>query len=107
MYIREAHPDSVLFTLKDGKEALEKIVQTTSLEERSGHAERCLATLKLTLPAVVDREDNAVNRAYAGWPDRLVVVGVDGRIAYWGGPGPKEFRHAFDLFDDRRLAMAA
>jgi hypothetical protein len=47
--------------------------------------------LKLSLPAVVDRADNEVNAAYAGWPDRLYVVGADGRIAFAGGPGPWEF----------------
>ena len=30
--------------------------------------------------------------AYAGWPDRLYVVGADGRIVYRGGPGPGGFR---------------
>ena len=30
--------------------------------------------------------------AYAAWPDRLYVVGVDGKIAYQGGPGPGGFR---------------
>ncbi len=82
----------MLYTLKDGKEVLEKIEQTSSLEDRTEHAQACLATLHLSLPAVVDREDNQVNIAYAGWPDRLVVVGLDGRIAYKGGPGPKEFK---------------
>ena len=46
------------------------------------------------MPTVLDRHDNAVNAAYAGWPDRLYVVGVDGRIAYKGGPGPGGFRPA-------------
>jgi type I thyroxine 5'-deiodinase len=55
-------------------------------------AEQCAATLKLSLPTLVDRDDNAVNRAYAAWPDRLYVVGTDGRIAYQGAPGPKGFK---------------
>jgi type I thyroxine 5'-deiodinase len=44
------------------------------------------------MPVLVDREDNKVNAAYSGWPDRLFVVGVDGKIAYKGGPGPGGFR---------------
>ncbi len=44
--------------------------------------------------AVVDKADNKVNKAYAGWPDRLVVVGVDGKIAYLGSPGPGGFKPA-------------
>ena len=42
----------------------------------------------------MDKEDNKVNTAYAGWPDRMYVVGVDGKIAYQGGPGPGGFRPA-------------
>ncbi len=30
--------------------------------------------------------------AYAAWPDRLYVVGKDGRIAWKGAPGPKGVR---------------
>jgi hypothetical protein len=92
VYIREAHPDSVLFTVKNGKEVLEKIEQTSDLLERSLHAEQCLASLKLSLPAVVDRADNKVNMAYAGWPDRFAVVGLDGRIAFYGKQGPSGFK---------------
>jgi type I thyroxine 5'-deiodinase len=92
VYIREAHPDSVLYFVKDGQESLAKVVQTETLAERGDAAEVCCATLKLSLPAVLDREDNRVNQAYAGWPDRFVVVGVDGRVAYYGRPGPAGFR---------------
>jgi hypothetical protein len=71
---------------------LEKIGQTNDLAERSERAQQCVATLKLSLPAVVDNADNQANRAYAGWPDRFVIVGVDGRIAYYGKPGPGGFK---------------
>ena len=82
----------MLFTVKDGKESLLKIGQTSSLHDREEHATECLATLKLSLPTVLDREDNKVNSAYAGWPDRLYVVGLDGRIAYKGAQGPGGFK---------------
>ena len=94
VYIREAHPDSVLYILKDGKEVLEKLGQTSTLAERSQRATQCTAMLKMTMPAVVDKEDNKVNAAYAGWPERLFVVTTDGKIAYMGGPGPGGFRPA-------------
>lgn len=92
MYIREAHPDSVLVVKKDGAEVLEKIAQSDSLEKRKENAEVCLLSLNLSIPAVLDKADNAVNTAYAGWPDRLVVVGADGKVAYIGGPGPGGFK---------------
>ncbi len=83
----------MLFTQnKEGKETLTKILQTKTLDQRQETAQQCLATLKLSMPTLVDRDDNKVNRAYAAWPDRLYVIGLDGKIAYKGGPGPKEFR---------------
>jgi type I thyroxine 5'-deiodinase len=47
--------------------------------------------LGLTLPALVDTPDDRVDRAYMGWPDRLYVIDVDGRIAYKSAPGPFGF----------------
>jgi hypothetical protein len=44
------------------------------------------------MPAVSDDENNSVNRAYGGFPDRIYVVGVDGKIAYKGAPGPMGFK---------------
>jgi hypothetical protein len=55
-------------------------------------AEQCTATLKLSMPTLLDKADNKVNQAYAAWPDRLYVIGKDGRIAYQGGPGPSGFK---------------
>jgi hypothetical protein len=94
VYIREAHPDSVLTVLKDGKPEQAKIAQTNTVAERAEAAKQCTAVLKLSLPTLIDGADNRVNRAYAAWPDRLYVIGVDGRIAYQGGPGPGGFRPA-------------
>lgn len=47
--------------------------------------------LDIKFPIVVDKIDNKVGEDYAGWPDRLYIVGADGRIVYKGGPGPKGF----------------
>ncbi len=92
VYIREAHPDSVLY-VKDGtEEVLQKITQTESLLERSQTAQVCTSSLNLSIPTIVDKDDNQVNAAYAGWPDRMVVVGLDGKVAYYGGKGPGGFR---------------
>jgi hypothetical protein len=56
--------------------------------ERAKVASQCVADLDLPMPAVVDRIDDEVNQTYGGWPDRLYLVGKDGRIAYAGGRGP-------------------
>jgi thiol-disulfide isomerase/thioredoxin len=92
VYTREAHPESTIYVNREGEEVLEKIEQTDDLEERMDHARVCGPTLKFKFPTVVDKEDNAVNEAYAGWPSRFVVVGADMRVAYDGGPGPSGFQ---------------
>ena len=46
----------------------------------------------LAIPFVVDTMDDAVERAWAGWPDRLYVVDIDGVVVYRGGKGPMGFR---------------
>ncbi len=86
VYIREAHPGSIIPGINDGQ----AIQQTDTLAERRELAAETVKELKLSFPVVVDKTDNKVNAAYAGWPERLVVVGVDGKIAYKGsksGPG--------------------
>ena len=69
-----------------------EIAQTTSLPDRTQHARQCVAVLKLRIPALIDAEDNRASAAYAGWPDRLFVVGVDGKVAMMGKPGPWGFK---------------
>lgn len=40
---------------------------------------------------LVDGMDDAVNKAYAAWPERLYVVGLDGRLVFAGEMGPMGF----------------
>jgi hypothetical protein len=91
IYIREAHPGSTLFVAEDGAEKLQKIEQTDALDERAERATLCTTTLKIDIPALVDRADNAVNKTYAGWPIRLVIVDPEGKLAHISGPGPSGF----------------
>ncbi len=44
------------------------------------------------MPALIDGLDDAVNTAYEGWPDRLYLVGKDGRIVMRGDRGPFGFK---------------
>jgi Iodothyronine deiodinase len=92
VYIREAHPGSMVNTVAGGERMLMKIDQTETLQERAVRARQCVDTLNLTLPVVVDGEDSRIGHAYAGWPDRLYVVETGGKIAYQGAPGPAGFR---------------
>ena len=67
------------------------IKDPTTYDERVKVAEKACSALKLKLPCLVDGMDNAVNRAYAAWPDRIYVVDKDGKIAVKAGPGPGGF----------------
>ena len=43
---------------------------------------------------MVDGIDNKVGMSYAAWPDRLYIIGMDGKVAYMGAPGPGGFSAA-------------
>ena len=62
--------------------------------------------LALELPALVDDMDDAVAKAYGAVPERLYLVGRDGRIAYKGGMGPMFFR-PFELEQRIEAYLAA
>ena len=61
-------------------------------DERARVAETCAVNLKLGMPMVVDRMDNAIASAYGGWPDRLYLLAADRTIRYRGGEGPFGFK---------------
>ena len=70
------------------------VLEPTTIEERLAVATSCSVGLKMEIPMAIDGLDNAVASAYGGWPDRLYLVGRDGRIAYQGGEGPFGFKPA-------------
>jgi hypothetical protein len=66
--------------------------QHRSFDERVEVGQACMLKLALEMPALVDGMDDAVSIAWAGMPERLYLVGADGRVAYKGGMGPMFFR---------------
>lgn len=66
--------------------------QPQSLDERIEIGTSCMLKLALEMPALVDAMDDGVATAYAGVPERLYLVGRDGRVAYKGGMGPMFFK---------------
>jgi len=64
------------------------------MEERVEVGTACMLKLALEMPALVDAMDDGVATAYAGVPERLYLVGRDGKVAYKGGMGPMFFRPA-------------
>jgi hypothetical protein len=90
VYIREAHAIDSSWPMGGGGAPI--VEDPVSDEEREQVAAVCMAQMALEpMPALIDGVDDKVNQAYAAWPDRLYLVGRDGRIAYRGGPGPFGF----------------
>lgn len=65
-----------------------------TIEERRAVANDCEVSLQYGVHTYVDEMDDAVNKAYAAWPTRLYLIGLDGRVVYHGGPGPFGFKPA-------------
>ena len=54
---------------------------------------RCVrGAARTRIPVLVDDVDDAVALAYGGWPDRLYLIGRDGRVAFQGERGPDGFK---------------
>ena len=47
--------------------------------------------MELEVPALLDDMDDTASKAYASLPDRLYLIGKDGKIAYAGARGPRGF----------------
>lgn len=62
-----------------------------TLEERRELASIFVKESKLNFPTLLDRIDNKTSTDYASHPDRLYLVGKDGKIAWAGGKGPQGF----------------
>ena len=91
VYIREAHPSDIWQMAVNVRE--EVVYQSPqNADDRVNLAGTCVRKLGIEMPALVDGFDNATDAAYSGWPDRLYVIGADGRIAYKSAPGPFGFK---------------
>jgi type I thyroxine 5'-deiodinase len=48
--------------------------------------------LGIKFPAVIDGFENATEKAYTGWPDRIYLIDRQNRVAYKSKPGPFGFK---------------
>ena len=91
VYIREAHPTDGRQSKSNEREGI-LFQQPRTLTARSDVALEMCVMLQVSLPCLLDGLDNKVGSAYSGLPDRLYVIGIDGRIVYKGARGPKGFK---------------
>ncbi len=90
VYVQEAHPTDGWQTdsnLADGV----LFRQHRNYAEREEVAQTCSLDLHIGLPIIVEEMDNAIDEAYGAAPERLYLVGIDGKVAYQGGAGPHFF----------------
>lgn len=71
---------------------------TTNME-REQVAGACVRNLHIAMPALIDSVSNRVEQQYTGWPDRIYLIGPDGRVRLRTEPGPFGF-------DAKKLAAA-
>ena len=93
VYIKEIHSTDgwqVDENVEDGV----LVRQPQSFDERVEVGQSCMIKMALEIPALVDEMNDAVAASYAAMPERLYLIGRDGRIAYQGGMGPMFFRPA-------------
>ncbi len=65
--------------------------QPETFDERVEAASSCAIGLNLTLPTLIDDMNATVDEAYDALPVRLFLVDADGKISFWGDPGPMGF----------------
>ena len=92
VYVQEAHPTDGWQVDSNVQEGI-LYRQHQTFDEREAVAQACSLDLHIPLPILVEEIDNAIDEAYGAAPERLYVIGADGRVAYQGGAGP----HFFDL----------
>ena len=90
VYIQEAHPTDVWQMASNVKDSV-LFASARSDGERGATASACVRNLGIHIPAVLDGIDNKTERAYTGWPDRLYLIGTDGRVKFKTEPGPYGF----------------
>jgi type I thyroxine 5'-deiodinase len=91
VYIQEAHPTDLWQLPVNQREGV-LFASPRTVDERQETASACVRKLGLKVPALVDGIGNGVERAYTGWPDRLYLIGSDGRVRYKSTPGPFGFK---------------
>ena len=90
VYIREAHAqgeDQVPRNLD------EDIIfdQPATSDERAEVAAACMLRYNFSFPMLLDNMENEAEEKYNSWPDRLYLIGPNGKITYQGGMGPLYF----------------
>ena len=91
VYILEAHPTDVWQMQSNVKDNVLFASPKTD-EEREYVAGACVRKLGIKFPAVIDGLANTTEKAYTGWPDRIYLIGSDGKVLFKTKAGPFGFK---------------
>jgi hypothetical protein len=90
VYIREAHPEDG-WVLEENRDEGVVLTDPKTMDERADAAAVCAVGLRTAIPMLLDDTGDTVAAAYGGWPDRLYLIGRDGRVAFRSEVGPQGF----------------
>ena len=91
VYIKEAHATDGRPSRGNERMGI-GFKQPTTYVERELIAKTCQRQIDLTMPVLVDRLDNAVERLFAGAPNRTYLIDQNGIVLYKGVRGPQGSR---------------
>jgi len=86
VYIKEAHATNERPSRGNEQMGIE-FTQPITYKEREHIAVTCQQQIKLTMPILVDTLDNAVEKLYAGAPNRTYIIDQNGVVLYKGDRG--------------------
>jgi hypothetical protein len=102
VYIEEAHALDGVMPKGSGDDPI--VEEPITIDERKAVAETCSGALDMSpMRMLIDGMQDTTSRAYAAFPDRLYLVGKDGKLVYTGGKGPRGFKP--DELEERLHAM--
>lgn len=84
IYTQEAHASD-----SDRPNRRVKIGTHKTIEDRKAVAKGCAASSVLKVPVLLDDMKDTAATAYSAMPERFFILGVDGKVAYAGGRGPR------------------
>jgi hypothetical protein len=65
--------------------------QPQTFAERKALAKVLVERLKYRIPVAIDSIDNQADKVFAAWPERIYILGPEGRVLYKGEMGPFGF----------------
>ncbi|MFZ0335236.1 MAG: deiodinase-like protein [Candidatus Acidiferrales bacterium] len=86
VYIREAHPQDE-WQMKSNVDENICYPQPTTFPQRVAIANDFVTRFHFPLPMAIDTMNDAADRTYGGWPERIYIIDEKGRIVYRGGLG--------------------